>query len=62
MTGANPAITKVPGFKQYLEDNSIKPWALTPKQIEQLQQGGQPNQMPEPKQPDKLLTQAKQLT
>jgi len=60
MTGANPNITNIPGFKQYLEDNGIKPWSLTPKQIEQIQQN--PNQMPEPKQPDKLLSEAKQLS
>ena len=61
MTGANPAITTVPGFKQYLEDNGISPWKLTPKQIEQLQPQAT-NQMPEPKQPDKLLSAAKQLS
>lgn len=62
MTGANPALTTIDGFKQYLEDNGIKPWSLTQKQVEQMtmSQGGA-NQMPEPKQPDKLLSEAKQL-
>ena len=58
MTGANPALTSVPLFNQYLEDNGISPFKLTPKQVEQLQQA-QGNQMPEPRQPDKLLAQAK---
>lgn len=62
MTGANPALTTVPGFKQYLEDNGISPWKLSPKQVQQIQQGGQPNQMPEMKKPDKLLASAQQLT
>jgi len=60
MTLSNPAITQIPGFKQYCEDNGITPWKLTPAQQQQLmqgQQGGQ--QMPEPKQPDKLLSEAK---
>jgi len=63
MTGANPMLTTVPGFKQYLEDNSISPWKLTPKQIEQIQQGNQggANQLPPQKKPDKLLAEAKQL-
>jgi hypothetical protein len=60
MTMTNPAITEVPGFKQYLEDNGISPWKLTPKQQEQLQQ--QPGQqMPEQKKPDKLLAEAQQI-
>jgi len=64
MTGANPMLTTIPGFKQYLEDNNIKPWALTAKQVEQMQQAqvGGANQLPEQKKPDKLLAEAKQLT
>ena len=65
MTGANPTLADTPLFKQYLENNGISPWKMTPKQKEELQQatmGGGANQMPEPRQPDKLLTAAKQLT
>lgn len=58
MTAANPAITNVPGFKQYLEDNGIAPWKLTPKQIEQMQQQPAKN-LPDQRQPDKLLAEAK---
>ena len=61
MTAANPAITDVPGFKQYLEDNGISPWKLTPKQQQAVQEGGSMNSL-EQKQPDKLLAQAKQLS
>jgi hypothetical protein len=60
MTGANPAITQVPGFRQYLEDNGISPWKLSPKQVEQIQQQ-QNRQMPEQRQPDKLLAQAQPI-
>lgn len=58
MTGANPALTSIPLFNQYLEDNGISPFKITPKQVEQLQQSQSKN-MPEPKQPDSLLAQAK---
>lgn len=62
MTGANPTLTTIPGFKQYLEDNGIKAWSLTPKQVEQIQQGQeQTNQLPDQKQPDKLLSEAKMI-
>lgn len=62
MTGANPTLTEIPLFKQYLENNGISPQKMTPKQREQLQQAAQgTNQMPEPKQPDALLAQAKQI-
>lgn len=58
LTLSNPAITNIPGFKQYLEDNGISPWKLTPKQVEQMQQ--QPGRaVPDQRTPDKLLEQAK---
>lgn len=60
MVMANPAITETPLFKQYCEDNGISSWKLTPKQKEEItqmnQQEGQ--KMPEPKEPDRLLSQA----
>lgn len=64
MVGANPTLSEIPLFKQYLENNGIAPQKMTPKQKQELQQvaQGQPNQMPEPKQPDKLLAAAQQLT
>ena len=58
MTGANPAMTNIPLFKQYLENNGISWWKLTPKQIEQIQQSATGQTLPEPKQPDQLLAQA----
>ncbi|OQA77490.1 MAG: hypothetical protein BWY30_01084 [Tenericutes bacterium ADurb.Bin239] len=63
MTSVNPAITDIPLFRQYCEDNGISAWKLTPKQKEELQQvmnqGRQASgAMPEPKQPDKLLAAA----
>lgn len=63
MIGANPTLGEIPLFKQYLENNGISPQKMTPKQKEDLQQAAQggANQMPEPRQPDKLLTQAQQL-
>jgi len=63
MIGANPTLADIPLFKQYLENNGISPQKMSPTQKEELQQASQgANQMPEPRQPDKLLTQAKQLT
>ena len=59
----NPAITDIPLFRQYCENNGISAWKLTPKQKEELMsvinQGRQATGMPEIKQPDKLLAQAK---
>lgn len=56
------AVNDIPLFKQYLENNGISPQKMTASQKQELQQVAQGGQMPEPKQPDKLLTQAKQLT
>lgn len=58
MIGANPTITTIPLFKQYLEDNGITWTKLTPKQQEQLLAQNNPQQMPEQKKPDALLAQA----
>lgn len=54
------AVNDVPGFKQYLEDNGISPWKLSPAQKQELQQAGQTGNINsvEPKKPDALLTQA----
>lgn len=54
---ANSASTDTPLFRQYLENNGISYWKLTPKQREQLQQA-QSGAMPEQKKPDALLAQA----
>ena len=62
MVMANPAVSEIPLFKQYCEDNGISSWKLTPAQrqeVAQMGQGGQ--QMPEPKKPDALLTQAQPI-
>jgi len=66
MIGANPTLGDIPLFKQYLENNGISPMKMSPSQKQELQaaaQGGQggTQQMPEPKQPDKLLNTAKIL-
>lgn len=54
MVQANPAILDIPLFRQYLENNGISWWKLTPKQKQDLQQtaqmmggqGGQPGGAP----------------
>lgn len=58
------AVNDIPLFKQYLENNGISPQKMTASQKQELQQAAMGSQgaMPEPRQPDKLLTQAKQLT
>jgi hypothetical protein len=58
MIASNPAFGNLPLFKQYLEDNGVSWWKLTPKQQEEIMsmaQGGVPQDI---KQPDKLLAQA----
>lgn len=64
MIGINPTLGDIPLFKQYLENNGISPMKMSPSQKQELQaaaQGGT-QQMPEPKQPDKLLAAAKQIS
>ena len=61
MIGANPMLINIPLFKQYLEDNGISWWKLTPKQVMAIQQGATGANMPEPKQPDQLLAQAQPM-
>ena len=58
LSGANPALLDVPLYRQYLENNGIPYWKLTPKQREALEEnkGGS---MPEQKKPDALLASAK---
>jgi len=41
MVQANPAITTIPLFRQYCENNGIPYWKLTPKQQQQIVQSGQ---------------------
>lgn len=58
------AVNEIPGFKQYLEDNGISPWKLTPSQKQELQQAGQAGgniNSVEQKKPDQLLAQAQTL-
>lgn len=61
MTMVNPAMVNIPLFKQYLENNGISWWKLTPKQIAEIQQGSTGQQIPEPKEPDQLLAQANKI-
>jgi hypothetical protein len=62
MTGANPALTEVPLFKQYCENNGISYWKLKPKQKEELMAMAQGQQqtgaLPPQKKPDALLASA----
>jgi hypothetical protein len=62
MSGANPALIDIPLFRQYLENNGISWWKLTPKQKEALEQNAkQGGALPEQKKPDQLLAQSKPL-
>jgi len=63
MIGANPTLSEIPLFKQYLENNGISPHKITPVQKQELQQVAQNGggSMPEPKQPDQLLAGAKMI-
>lgn len=64
MSSANPALIDTPLYKQYLENNGISYWKLTPKQKEDLMQQAQTPQggkIPEQKKPDALLAAAKPL-
>jgi len=59
LISANPALNNIPAFKQYLEDNGISWWKLTPTQMAELQQQAKiPVDM---KKPDQLLAQAKPI-
>lgn len=64
LIGANPAVAGIPLFKQYLEDNGITFYKLTPEQQQQLvqqaqQMGGQMGgKQVEQKKPDQLLASA----
>lgn len=55
--GSNPANANTPLFRQYLENNGISYWKLTPKQILALEQQNT-GSMVQPKRPDKLLAEA----
>lgn len=57
MVQSNPAITNIPLFRQYLENNGISWWKLTAKE-QQLLTEAINNKMPEQKKPDALLTMA----
>lgn len=61
MSGANPALIDLPLYRQYLENNGIPYWKLTPKQKQALEQNAQQGSqtLPEQKKPDTLLAQAK---
>jgi len=59
--GSNPANADTPLFKQYLENNGISYWKLTPKQQTNLQAEAGSQAMPQAKQPDKLMAQASQV-
>lgn len=58
MVGANPMLTNIPLFKQYLEDNGITWSKLTPRELADLAQQAGSKNLPEQKKPDALLAQA----
>lgn len=61
MVAANPALTQIPLFRQYLENNNISYWRLTPEQQAQLQAnntGGTGNAEAIGRGQDKLLAAA----
>jgi len=43
----NPAIVNIPLFKQYVENNGIEWWRLTPKEVQQIAQNTQRVQQPQ---------------
>lgn len=58
MVVANPAVSQIPLFKQFLENNGIEWWRMTPRQLQELAQTAQgQGALPEPKTGDKLLSQ-----
>lgn len=57
MVQANPAIVNTPLFKQYVENNGIEYWKLTPEQQEQLEAGQATPGGPIGGRQDKLLAQ-----
>lgn len=61
MSSANPALIDVPLFRQYLENNGISYWKLTPKQKGELIASAAVTgvNLPEQKKPDALLASAK---
>ena len=64
MVMANPAILNVPLMKQYLQDNGIPYWKLSPEQMEEMaeqaQAMGGEGQVPTPdRTPDKLMSTIK---
>jgi hypothetical protein len=59
--GSNPANADTPLFRQYLENNGISYWKLSPKQKENLQVEAQGQSMPQAKQPDALMATASQV-
>jgi hypothetical protein len=61
MSSQNPAIVNTPLFKQYLEDNGINYWKLTPEQVDQLSMGAQMGAQPQMQQPDQLTKQVNSL-
>lgn len=57
--GANPAQIDTPLYRQYLENNGISYWKLTPKQKVALEANAPSQTIPDQKKPDALLAQAK---
>ena len=56
MTSQNPALTNIPLFRQYCENNGISWWRLSPKEQAQIMQQAQ-GQMPQPPKQDNLMAQ-----
>ena len=53
---ANPAVTTIPAFREYVEKNGISPFHINQEQQQELQQGATGQPTPQPKQEDKLMS------
>lgn len=58
MQAANPAMANSPLFRQYLENNNINHWRLTPEQVEEVKQGATSSAKPIGSSQDALLAAA----
>ena len=55
MIGVNPSLINIPLFKQYLENNGIEYWRMTPRQVEEVAQTAGAK-LPQAPKEDKLMS------
>lgn len=58
MIGGNPALLNIPMFKQYLENNGISWWKLTPKDVQNIQQSATGSNVMQQVKPENVMGQA----